>query len=145
VGLETLISVMVPDSIFISGPTVTRDLVYDTPPGDLINRNKQKLLDMGAQSSVWKLFQNQWYSLTVLTDFTNGLARIPVATGRDQVVALAATASSEEEARFFTSAVHLLAWQHERIAPLAELNGRGTVLGRTVGGALIVPAPADYV
>jgi hypothetical protein len=146
VGLETLISVMVPDSIFISGTTVTRDFVYDTPPGDLINRNKQKLLDMGAaQSSVWKLFQNQWYSLTVLTDFTNGLARIPVATGRNQAVALAATASSEEEARFFTSAVHLLAWQHERIAPLAELNGRGTVLGRTVGGALIVPAPVDYV
>jgi hypothetical protein len=52
-----------------------------------------------ARSSVHALLQNKWYSLTELTDFTNGLARIPVATGRDQVVSLAATASSEEEAR----------------------------------------------
>ena len=145
VGVSALMAVAVPGSMFITGVAATRDLVYDTPPGELILRNQNRLQGMGATApSVAALIGNRWYSLTVLTDLTSGLERLQGAEGRDGVIALAATARSEEEARFITRAVHLLAWQHTTVAPLARVSGRGTVVGRTASGAVVVPAPVDY-
>lgn len=146
VGVSTLMSVAIPGSIFITGVATTRDLVYDTPAGDLIVRNRDRLQNMGGSaSSVAALIKNRWYSLTVLSDLTGGLEGLQGVEGRAGVIALAANARSEEEARFITRAVHLLAWQHATVAPLGRVSGRGTVVGWTPGGAVVVPAPVDYV
>jgi hypothetical protein len=48
VGVNTLISVFVPASIAISATSFTNSLIYDTPAADLIVRNQQQLLAMGA-------------------------------------------------------------------------------------------------
>ena len=44
-----------------------------------------------------------------------------------------------------TGCVQMLAKHHETIERLSEIAGQGTVIGRTSGGAVVVPAPVDYL
>ena len=57
------------------------------------------------------------------------------------MVALAATARSEEQARFLAAAVRMLG----KGRALEEVTATGTVVGREKGGGIVVPAPVDYV
>jgi hypothetical protein len=146
VGVNTLISVFVPVSIAISATSVTNSMIYDTPAADLITRNEQKLLSMGASEEQTRaLIKNPWYSLSVLTSLVTALDRLSGVNGRPAVVALALTATTEDQARFLASAVEMLAAHHQTVEPLAEVVARGTVIGRTQSGALIVPGAVDYV
>lgn len=116
-----LVTAFVPASIAISGTNFTSDLVYDTSAADLIDMNKQKMLNMGASDSqVQALLNNRWYSLSVLTSLVGELERLPGVTGVPEVIELAASAGNEEEARFLASSVQMLAW----------LNVKGTPIGR---------------
>jgi hypothetical protein len=146
VGVNTLISVFVPVSIAISAASVTNTMIYDTPAADLITRDKQKLLAMGAsQQQARALIKNPWYSLSVLTSLVTALDRLSGVNGRPAVVALAATATTEDQARFLANAVEMLAAQQQTGEPLVEVLAVGTVIGRTQRGALIIPGAADYV
>jgi hypothetical protein len=145
-GVNTLISVFVPASIAISAASATNTMIYDTPAADLITRNEQKLLGMGAgEQQARALIKNQWYSLSVLTSLVTALDRLSGVDGRPAVVALATTASTEDQARFLASAVEILAAHHQTVEPLAAVMARGTVIGRTPSGALLVPGAVDYV
>jgi hypothetical protein len=146
VGVNTLISVFVPASIAISATSFTNSLIYDTPAADLIVRNQQKLLGMGASDQQTQvLIKNPWYSLSVLTSLVSALDRLSGVNGRPAVVALAATATTEDQARFLANAVEMLAAQQQTGAPLAQVGASGTVIGWTSGGAPLVPADVDYV
>jgi hypothetical protein len=81
----------------------------------------------------------------VLTSLVTALDRLSGVDGRPAVVALAATATSEDQARFLANAVEMLAAQQQTGEPLVAVVAVGTVLGRTPSGALIVPGAADYV
>ena len=130
-GVNLLVSAFVPGSIAISGTSFTHDLVYDTPAADLTVLNKQKVLAMGAsEAQAQALLANRWFSLSVLTALVTDLERLGRIQGRREVLALAATAAREEEARFLASAVHLLARLHvdRGAAPIggrAEHRDRG--------------------
>lgn len=144
--VNAMVTAFVPVSIAISGTSFTHDLVYDTPAADLIVMNQQKMLAMGASDAqAQALLNNRWYSLSVLTSLVTELERLPRVTGRPEVIVLAATALNEEEARFFAASVQLLARLNETERPLGKVVGRGTVFGVASGGAVIVPAPVDYV
>jgi hypothetical protein len=144
--VNTLVTAFVPASIAISGTSITHDLVYDTPAADLIVMNQQKLLAMGASDSqAQALLNNRWYSLSVLTELVTELERLTGITGRLEVIALAATATNEEEARFFAASVHLLSRLNAGKRPLKKMIGKGTVIGVTASGEVVVPAPLDYV
>jgi hypothetical protein len=146
VGVNTLISVFVPASIAISATSFTNSLIYDTPASDLIVRNQQQLLGMGASTTdTQALIKNPWYSLSVLTSLVTALDRLSGVNGRPAVVALAATATTEDQARFLANAVEMLAAQQQTVTPLAQVGASGTVIGWTTGGAPIVPGPVDYV
>jgi hypothetical protein len=146
VGGNTLISVFVPASIAISAASVTNTMIYDTPAADLITRNEQKLLGMGAnEQGARALIKNQWYSLSVLTSLVTALDRLAGVGGRPAVIALSTTAATEDQARFLASAVEMLAAHHQTVAPLAAVVAQGTVIGRTQSGALVVPGAVDYV
>lgn len=145
-GVNTLVSVFVPASIAISATSITNDLVYDTPEADLIVRNKQKMLALGAsEAQAQALLNNRWYSLSVLTVLVTELERLAKAAGRPEVIALAATATNEEEARFIATGVRLLSRLNASKKPIKQIIGKGTVIGMTSGGEVVVPAPADYV
>jgi hypothetical protein len=64
---------------------------------------------------------------------------------RPAVVALAATATTEDQARFLANGVEMLAAPQQTVATLAEVEASGTVIGRTQSGTLLVPAAVDYV
>jgi hypothetical protein len=145
-GVNLLVSAFVPGSTAISGLSFTHDLVYDTPAADLIVLNRQKMLAMGASNAhAQTLLGNRWFSLSVLTAMVTDLERLSGVSGRPQVLALAATATKEEDARFLAAAVHVLARLNVSGVPLRRVTGRGTVVGFTPGGTVIVPAPVDYL
>ena len=57
--------------------------------------------------------------------------RLPGVNGRPAVVALAASATTEDQARFLANAVEMLAAQQQTGAPLTQVGASGTVIGRT--------------
>lgn len=145
-AVNTLVTAFVPTSIAISGTSFTNDLIYDTSAADLSVMNKQRLLNMGAsEAQVEALLNNRWYSLSVLTALVAELQRLPGVTGIPDVIALAATAQNEEEARFIAASVQMLAWLNVRGTPISQVAGRGTVIGIGPNGGIIVPAPVDYI
>src|SRR5262245_17617911 len=131
-GVNLLVSVFVPGSIAISGLSFTHDLVYDTPAGDLIVLNRQKMLAMGAsEAQAQALIDNRWYSLSVLTELVTELERMSGVAGRAEVLSLAATATKEEEARFLAAAVQVLAHLNVTGVPIRRGISRDTVVGVT--------------
>ncbi len=145
-GVEALVSTFVPGSMAISATSFTHDLVYDTPSADLVAMNRDKMLGMGATAAQAEaLLGNRWYSLTVLSSLVGDVERLGRVKGRPEVIALAATATSEEEARFFAMSARLLARLHVTGVPLRAVAARGTLVGITSSGGLAVPAPVDYL
>jgi hypothetical protein len=145
-GVNTVVSVFVPVSIAISGTTFTHDLVYETSKSDLIIRNRKQMIGMGASEDLADaLMKNRWYSLTVLTSLVTGLESLTGVAGRTEIINLATLAENEEEARFIASSVQMLARLNETDIRLKEVAARGTVVGIARNGAIVVPAPVDYV
>jgi hypothetical protein len=145
-GINAITAVLVPGSMAISGASFTNDLVWDTPTGELLRLNEQKLHDMGLRDEVVRaMTRNPWYSLSVLTAFVTALEPLQGVTGRDAVVALAASATSEDQARFIAEGLQMLIRHHTTIEPLDTLTAQGTVTARTRSGAVVVPTPVDYV
>jgi len=60
-------------------------------------------------------------------------------------VALAANAASEDQAHFIAEAMQMLVRFQTTAEPLDTVTARGTVTARTRRGAVVVPAPVDYV
>jgi hypothetical protein len=145
VGLNTLISVVVPASLAITGTSATRDLIYDTPRGDLIVRNENALRAMGVSDPQLRALQAApGFTLSVQTELVEQLAKLDGVAGRPAVVALAGTLNTSDQALFLVRGVRILALQHAQ-RPLAEVAGVGTVFARAKDGTLIVPAAVDYV
>jgi hypothetical protein len=144
-GMNTLTAVVVPFSIVLTVTTATRTLVWDTPPGDLVKLNEKRFHATGAtEDQVRALIENRWYSLSVLTALGTALESLAGVPGRDQIVVFAARAQTEDAARLAASAATMLATSHAA-QPLARVSAPGPLAGRKRDGALIVPAPLDYV
>jgi hypothetical protein len=146
VGLNTLITVVVPVSLALTTTSATNDLVWDTPRGDLVVRNETKLREMGVpDATIAALQKTPGFTLSIQTALVDQLARLDGVDGRTEVVELAATSQDTDQALFVTRATRMLADHHARSGKLAALRATGTVTGRETGGALVVPGPVDYV
>jgi hypothetical protein len=130
----------------VGAATLLTDWVSEVPPGDLKVRNETALLAMGvSQEAVDHLLRHRWYTLTLQTGLVRGLERLSGVTGRPDVMPLALTVESEEQARFVVGSLGMLARYHETVGPLSRLEVRGTVLGWTKADQLVVAAPVDHV
>lgn len=146
VATNTLISVAVPASIAITATNVTRDLVYDTPSGDLIARNASALQVMGVtDDGLLALQQAPGFTLSLQTELVDALQRLSGATGEPDVVALAATAQSADQALFLVRALRMLGRYQQEVAPITGLTAQRTIAATDANGALVLPAPVDYV
>jgi hypothetical protein len=144
-GVGAVTAVVVPFSSVLTLTSATRDIVWDTPPGDLIVHNQKRFADTGAtEEQVRALMANKWYSLSTLTHLAVGLEALGALRGREQIVAFASRAPSEDVARIVGGAVAMLLDQHKK-APLTQVSAPGPIVGRGRDGALIVPAPVDHV
>jgi hypothetical protein len=143
--MNTLTAVVVPFSMALTVTTATRTLVWDTPPGDLVKHNEKRFQATGAsEEQVRALIDNRWYSLTVLTALGTAVESLAGVPGREQIVAFAGRAPSEDAARLAASAAAMLAAYHAA-HPLVQVSAPGPLAGRGRDGAVIVPAPLDYV
>jgi hypothetical protein len=137
---------LMPYSMVMSTVSLTNNLIWDMKPADLIALNRKKATDMGASDEAAEaLTENKHYSISVLTALMAALERLGEVGGRAEVIALAATAANEDQARFLMGAAQMLAHHHEWVTPLAALMARGTMVGKTAAGGLVVGAPVDYV
>jgi hypothetical protein len=145
-GVNVLVSAFVPGSMAITGVSVTSDLVYDTPKGDLMLVIRKKLITLGAgEAQADAMLKNRWYSLSVLSSLVTDLERLSGVAKRTQAIAVAMTAESEEQARFVAASVRMLSVLNGKGVPLRELAERRTVVGITGDGSIVVPAPVDYL
>jgi len=145
-GIQTAISVFVPGSIVLSAVTITNSAVYDTPPGDLVNNAQSIFAGTGAsEAQVRALIKNPQYSLSLLTDLAMGVNRLQGVNGLASVVDFAAAAKTQDETRFVAASVNILARYHERVQRIAVVAAPGPIIGRTTGGAVVIPAALDYV
>jgi len=145
IGLNTLVAIVVPVSMLLSATSITNDMIWDLKPADVLKADAEKLASMGAsEAQVRALMKNQWYSLTMLTWLVNGLVALEGVVGRADVIAFAASAKSEPEARFIATSVNMLAASHAA-TPLATIGPHGILIGRTRDDGVVVAAPVDYV
>jgi hypothetical protein len=122
------------------------DLVWDLTPGDLRVRMEKHLKDLGvAQGPIDEFLRQKWFTHTIRLALVDSLTALGPGPGRPDVVAWALTAESETQARFMAGSVAILARHHQTAGPIARIRVTGTVLGETAGGAVVVPAAADYV
>ena len=144
--IQTATSILVPYSMAMSAVTITNSTIYETPAADLVNNATVIFGETGASDAqVQALVQNPQYSLSVLTALAMGVQRLQGVSGRDAVVIFAAAAQTQDETRFVAGAMNMLARYHEAVAPIAQVSAPGPILGRTAAGALVVPAPVDYI
>jgi hypothetical protein len=144
-GVNLAISA-VPGSIIISSTSWVNTAVYDTPAGDLMVMNEKKLQAMGVPDATVKAFTaNQWLTLSLKTALVEALGRLADVPGREDVVAFAIRAASEDEARFVVTSTELLARYHQSGTPIALVTAPGPIVGRTATGGVVVPASLDYV
>jgi hypothetical protein len=146
IGIQAATAIFVPYSMAMSAVTITNTAVYDTPAGDLMNQAQAAFAATGASdAAVAALMKNPQYSLSVLTALAQGCQRLRAVRGVASVVAFASIARTQDETRLVAAAVNMLARHHETVQALAQLAAPGPIIGRTASGAVLVPAPVDYV
>jgi len=144
-GVNLAISAAAPGAMAITGVRMISNWVWDTPRADLIVRNRSTLKEMDVPDEIIRSFMdNSAFPLSVQTNFVESLSGLSHVPGAVDVVVLAATVQSEMQARFITDAVSMLGRYHSR-SPLSSITAKGTVVGRDRNGAVVVPAPVDYV
>jgi hypothetical protein len=146
VGVTTTMSVLIPGSIAITGTRIVSTWVWDTPKADLIVMNQNKLKELGIpQETIESFMRNPAFPLSVQTAFVEDLTHVRDVPGATQVVALASTAQSEDQARFLADALDMLTHYDQAQTPLTSIVAKGTIFGRDRAGVLIVPVEVDYV
>ena len=145
-GIQAAVSIFVPYSMAMSAVTITNTTVYDTPEADLVNAARNTFAGTGAgDAQVAALMGSKQYSVSVLTALAKGLQRLQGVSGLPAVVHFAAVAKTQDETRFVAGAVNILARYHESVAPIARVSAPGPIVGHRANGAVVVPAPVDYV
>lgn len=146
VGVNTVVTLLVPASIVLTATSVTNDLVWDLKPADLLKRNQERLAAIGiGGAEAQRFLANHAWSLTVQTHLVDALERLDGARNRREIVALASTADGDARARLIAASVRMLADHHQRAARIEEVLPGGPVLGRTKSGEIVATAALDYV
>jgi len=146
VGVTTTMSVFIPGSMAITGTRVVATIVWETPKADLIVRNQKKLEELNVPEASIKAFMgNHAFPLSVQVAFVEDFSHVADVPGALDIIALAATAESEDQARFLADCLDMLANYHQTQTPLTQIIARGTMIGRDRAGVIVVPAEVDYV
>jgi hypothetical protein len=147
VGVNTAISVFVPASIILTGVRATDNLVWDTPRGDLIVRVEDRLQELQVPKAQISAFtHNPAIPLSLQVAVVENLSRLGGGVqGRGDVVSLMGSVETESQARFLSTSIRMLAGYHEKKKPITAMAVPGPVIARDQDGALVLPAPVDYV
>lgn len=123
------------------------DLAWNLPPEDLRARNEKALLAMGCDDECQKaFFGNPAYTPSLQTGLVLMLEKLDGLAGRADLVALAAGAEDEVEARFYPLSFAVLAAAQGQGRALKDVRAFGRVpAALTADGTLVVGAAADLL
>jgi len=146
VAVNAAISVFVPASIILTGVRTTDNLVWDTPRADLVVRVEEKLENLKIAPAQKSAFMNNAaIPLSLQVAIVENLDRLANVRGRSQIVTLVGSVATESQSRFLATSLRMLVEYHEKNKPLTAVAAPGPLVGRDRDGALIMPAPVDYV
>jgi len=146
VGVNTAISVFVPASIILTGVRTTDNLVWDTPRGDLIVRVEDELQELQVpKAQITAFTHNRAVPLSLQVAVVENLGRLGGVSGRGDIVELMGSVETESQARFLATSLRMLAEYHEKKKSITDIGTRGPLMARDQDGALILPAPVDYL
>jgi hypothetical protein len=117
----------------------------DLVPEKLLVGKGVRIEDKVPEESSRAFTHNPAIPLSLQVALVENLARLADASGRAGVITLASDLLTESQARFIASSVRMLADSHEKTKPITALAALGPVIGRNRDGAIILPAPVDYV
>lgn len=122
-------------------------LVYQLPPAQLLKRNDEKLKAAGVGDAARKaLFVNGNFTPTLQTELTEAVAALGEATGKTEVVALAAESKTEGDARYIRRCVRLLASGAKEVGGWKALTTSDNEIEAVAGdGRLVLPWSVDYM
>ncbi len=142
----TAIKTVIPAAMVLSATTTLTDWVWDLPPGDLKVLNEKALLAMGvSQDSVDSFLRNPWYTHTLQGRLVHALVALEDVEDRPEVIGLALTVISEDQARFVTESAEMLGHYHTKGNQITRVDITTTIIGQSKAGGIIIPAPLDYV
>jgi hypothetical protein len=145
-GIQALFLFLVPYSGAMTAVSATNSAVWDTPAGDLVKMAEAKFRETGATpDQVRALMENPQYSLSSLWSLALAFDRLKDVPGRDQVIEFAAVPGTQDEVKFVVGSVNMLARYHEAVARIAKVSAPGPIKGETAAGAIVLPAPVDYI
>jgi hypothetical protein len=146
-GLDVAMPPPGPFSMGIPITSVTGELIWNTSASDLIALNQRKLRDMGVDDATARAFsRNRHFTLSRQTALVVYLTGFEGVAGRPDVVALASTILSDDEARFLVWALQILTRYEQNVGGITALQVLGRLPNaRLRGGGLLVGAGVDYV
>ncbi len=137
---------LIPGAIIVTTSSLVTNWVWDTPPGDLRVKIDQKLLAAGiSQEDIDRLLRHRAYPLSyqaALTAAIDGLSKID---GHEDIMSLALSVETVDQARFIVNSMRMLFRYHETIQPLQSITVRGMVTATNKKGSVVVAAPVDYL
>ena len=122
-------------------------LVYQLPPPELQKQNDEALKAAGVGDAARKaLFVNRNFTPTLQTELVKAVAALGGATGKGEVVALAAESKTEGDARYIRRCVQLLAAGAKEVGGWKALTtGENEIEAAAGDGRLILPWSVDYM
>ncbi len=141
-----ILTAMIPGGAVITSSTRLSNWVWDTPPGDLRVKIEQTLLGIGvSQADVDLLLRHRWYPLSLQASLALALSELEGVEGRVDLMPLALTVASEEQANYLVETLRMTARYHQTVKPVRALMVAGTAVAVAEDGELVVAAPVDYL
>lgn len=141
------LNVAVPSIPGLGMVTTADRLIYDMPPGELEKRNLDKLEAAGvSEEARQKLILNSNFTLTLQTELTEAVVGLGDAKNKTEVVALAAEAQSEGDARYIRRGVQLLAAGAKDVGGWTSVHSTENEIEAVAGdGRVVMPWSVDYM
>ena len=137
---------LIPGSIVITTSGLVTNWVWDTPPGDLRVKIEKTLLGLGvSQEDIDRLLRHRAYPLSYQAALTAAMEALGKVDGHKDIMPLALSVQTVDQARFVVNTLHMLQRYHETVQELKKIEVLGTVFATTVNDTIIVAAPVDYV
>lgn len=144
-GIDVATS-LIPGSIVVSTSSLVTNWVWDAPPGDLRVKIEAVLLDLRInQDHVDRLLRHRSYPLSYQAALTFALKSLGDVQGLEQIMSLALSVNSIDQARFVVNSLRMLKQYHETVQALEVLHVQGTIFASDDKGRLIIAAPVDYL
>ncbi len=136
----------VPGSIIITGTEFTDDLVYQTPKGDLILLVEKKLASFGLSKAEISTFShNSAIPLSLQVTAVHQLEGLGPIPGRRAAAVALGNVMTEYQARFLVTSLSMLGQWNQQKGAITKIKVPGVLVAYDQNGAVIMPAPVDYV